>query len=98
HRLLHAFPTRRSSDLVAAARRLERRWRISSRRSARPLPRVTTSSDGRYARSRIRVPPDNLIRSRIRRTLKKLTWPDGLFVLSDPDRKSTRLNSSHVSI
>src|SRR5207253_10166205 len=68
HRPLHSFPTRRSSDLTASARRSGSTFtgaRISRRSSA--------------ARRRSSASPSTRI-------------------VAERDRKSTRLNSSHVAI
>src|SRR5205814_8176099 len=88
HRDLHAFPTRRSSDLSASGssahgRRSSRRRSTSSSRS----PRI--DGVGRSARRRLLVgvgQPALPLAAR------------GRGDRMDRDRKSTRLNSSHLGI
>src|SRR5699024_11939685 len=97
HRATHSFPTRRSSDLQAKLRTFgnsQRRFAIIHR-SVRwctvqcPVPqeRATLNSPASDFRSAI-----------IHRTCPVHTGLSGEPVEQRLDRKSTRLNSSHVSI
>src|SRR5207249_9605906 len=86
HRPLHSFPTRRSSDLAVAAgkREVEQLAGDIVDRELRRGPAV-----------RIR-----LVRHRNDGVVSEAEWPFGHEKALDrvADRKSTRLNSSHVSI
>src|SRR5207249_10943383 len=82
HRALHSFPTRRSSDLARAPR---------SFRATTPDERpslICSPIPIRTASSRLQV------QARVRQRL----WAETLPHPGLKDRKSTRLNSSHVSI
>src|SRR5207253_10930203 len=91
HHDLHSFPTRRSSDLDAPAN--WPRWSASgnSREGEKDPEKVRKS--GRDA-----IFPFN---KRLLTTLYSVTKPASLIIVSRQlrlDRKSTRLNSSHVAI
>src|SRR5207249_12064455 len=82
HRIVHSFPTRRSSDLNRPMQRrrwIEGRGQIVAQRGAER--RLVTGLDPEGVDQRRRM------RARRRRQQ-----------LRERDRKSTRLNSSHVSI
>src|SRR5690606_41977143 len=81
-RHLHSFPTRRSSDLASKRPRPR-----SNSASASPVRRGPSVDDADPARVRSSVTASSVARS----------WPAYAFT-ADTDRKSTRLNSSHVKI
>src|SRR5207248_3672106 len=89
HRLLHSFPTRRSSDLPRTAPRVSACTARGVRKSRPPaaatrLGRVDHRHLGLQRRAgRVCVPPRRHLGGRPRRV---------------EDRKSTRLNSSHRTI
>src|SRR5207249_12310477 len=97
HRALHAFPTRRSSDL--------RRDRAQTRaREVGAIPgvdRLVGFGEGQGWRFHQQTFLNNeayTTREKVRVLAKSLSLsPDGE-ALRGLDRKSTRLNSSHVSI
>src|SRR5699024_11997506 len=78
-RFLHAFPTRRSSDL-------DRNWEWRTSRQLEPQPLLDSGCCGfhRLCHRRILVHPS--------------PKPPRRAAIDLRDRKSTRLNSSHVSI
>src|SRR5699024_12816813 len=79
---LHSFPTRRSSDLL--------------RMGGLTLYCRRLSSNQRWCgvTSQLTRAP----RRRLRRTVSTASWVETWHMCSRVDRKSTRLNSSHVSI
>src|SRR5690606_41415939 len=77
HRLLHSFPTRRSSDLVTHR---------------------SSVSQGPSAASRGRCPHSALSRPSAHRQEEPLQAQPRTSEQPAQDRKSTRLNSSHVKI
>src|SRR5439155_25675561 len=85
---LHSFPTRRSSDLPAGAR-------LPGEGPKRPLPsRVDALSEVRELLvdgASHEASPLSRVRGRYEEHRSRGNQPDG-------DRKSTRLNSSHVAI
>src|SRR5207253_10976795 len=97
HHDLHSFPTRRSSDLsVSRAMKTAKCWcgqakkEKGKRRNGEKAKRSKTCLD-----SGLRTPDAGL----------RPTWPSGFAPserrwkpATEPDRKSTRLNSSHVAI
>src|SRR5699024_11745629 len=82
HRALHSFPTRRSSDLHHAHRR------------------VLVLCDCEDAPHRAAAPADEhaVRRGQGFERIRRRTLDDVHVVPAELDRKSTRLNSSHVSI
>src|SRR5207253_10702106 len=86
-RALHAFPTRRSSDLVTSE------IEIAEAKRARAAAYVITAAEGgalHLARLRERARDfDPAVRDRL---------IAGAMIPAAQDRKSTRLNSSHVAI
>src|SRR5439155_26208474 len=82
HRDLHSFPTRRSSDLLDTGRC----------RSARVLEGQSARSSGKRQSSR----GGNSFTAPHHRGMPRRV--SVLSPYSTPDRKSTRLNSSHVAI
>src|SRR5437660_9792030 len=85
HRDLHSFPTRRSSDLGDGRSAGGRSWRSADRASV--------------------AEQETLQRRSFHRTHQATGGPGGRRLelgrtadLREPDRKSTRLNSSHVAI
>src|SRR5207249_12080799 len=94
HLHLHSFPTRRSSDLESRTFRIRQRMDVLASRADNglyPLKLELRSHD--QAVAALRTPMIFLIERP--RVPLNLAWT---WVLSEPDRKSTRLNSSHVSI
>src|SRR5690606_40656560 len=85
HRDLHSFPTRRSSDLEGRGRGRARRRGAALRRADERGARNARSSAERSARDR-------------RAGTTPLPLAISARPLSRRDRKSTRLNSSHVKI
>src|SRR5699024_12685235 len=80
----HSFPTRRSSDLDKhhGLQDVEERYR------KRYLDLLTNDeSKARF-----------ILRSKIITEIRKYLDSEGFLEVETPDRKSTRLNSSHVSI
>src|SRR5690606_41669788 len=89
---LPSFPTRRSSDLVFTVRR-HRRGTHPSKVSYALVLRADIQ----------RVPGRSPTRRRCRKYHRRMTYPGGdgpriRVAVIDEDRKSTRLNSSHVKI
>src|SRR5690606_41045341 len=85
HRALPSFPTRRSSDLGGAAGGRGRRLAAGSpARGGHRRPRTAVPASGRGG------PPDMIVY-----VARRLVY--GALILLG-DRKSTRLNSSHVKI
>src|SRR5699024_12533715 len=83
HRPLHSSPTRRSSDLPAPSD---------------PRTTTTTPAAGRRApRERIKADARR-VGAETKRVGRETGRSLGKFDYRRPDRKSTRLNSSHVSI
>src|SRR5207249_5268894 len=90
HPALHSFPTRRSSDLAGAAGRLPRAAVDSTLRRRRRRRRL---AEERAARSRGALAGEGMVLVRDGAGVASVL-PDARL----EDRKSTRLNSSHVSI
>src|SRR5207249_11565705 len=93
-RALHSFPTRRSSDLRGERAEREERGERGKRTeaaesTAAPLtnPIPAPPAPAASAPPISSPPPDSIGRN-----------PNGIFAGDGTDRKSTRLNSSHVSI
>src|SRR5690606_41651681 len=90
-RALHAFPTRRSSDLS---------WASRARRTAHQLPAMDQARllqpDGDEHHPRFRAV--HLVRKRAQRAVDSLQRVIHTTLPPLKDRKSTRLNSSHVKI
>src|SRR5699024_12202886 len=94
HPPLHSFPTRRSSDLHPTTHSQE-----NDQRKDRRLPPPQTSHTP--PRQSARIPPwcgDSLHECRHLRKRTPCTHQCLTHQHHAPDRKSTRLNSSHVSI
>src|SRR5699024_11330477 len=94
HHDLLPFPTRRSSDLDRpSALSLAGRWPGSSTPSA--FPRLfAISANPHWLAPTVFAPPRNFVRS----VLMPFAAVVAVFGYPHTDRKSTRLNSSHVSI
>src|SRR5207249_11316743 len=90
---LPPFPTRRSSDLAAAYPESVTQWLAQS--ALDPPPWLVANATA--ALDRLLVPPSGLLRLWQERGQVAL-WEAALADLRTRDRKSTRLNSSHVSI
>src|SRR5690606_41401666 len=94
----HHFPTRRSSDLLAAGRAYEKDGAIWFRLLG---DRHTVFDDHRKKEvEKVKSPPV-VIEDRIRGRVERAEDEDFVIFRSDGnpvDRKSTRLNSSHVKI
>src|SRR5690606_41072370 len=88
-RALHSFPTRRSSDLIVDANVAAAGWLGAGRKRLLGLHAAALERDGALLATQLAQPPD--IHARLRRV--GLAFPG-----SERDRKSTRLNSSHVKI
>src|SRR5207253_8925782 len=88
HRVIHSFPTRRSSDLVRVIRPLLG-WRRIELEQICTVAGVTTVADPSNQDSKYE-------RVRVRQAMSEAGWLDPGAVARD--RKSTRLNSSHVAI
>src|SRR5690606_40380108 len=86
HPPLHSFPTRRSSDLISGRRPA----RAARRRLDVDHPSVIDDRDERRRR--------NVLRPRHQRGLAAAAVVSGGETAYPEDRKSTRLNSSHVKI
>src|SRR5690606_41641279 len=94
HPNLHSFPTRRSSDLELMPSNESKACSISPNSIRCPLiltwssilPRQCTSPEG-----------NNLAKSPVRYNTGPNSVSNGFFI-NFSDRKSTRLNSSHVKI
>src|SRR5207302_10302975 len=82
HQELHSFPTRRSSDLNARPDRREDRSECAVNQAALRVVQVQPQQGRRHAADQVREEKDDA---------KPFGPPDA-------DRKSTRLNSSHVKI
>src|SRR5690606_41947369 len=82
HRDLHSFPTRRASDLILFVRRICRTGR-GTKLWHGYIPKIQSFREGEYI-------VDGLVGSEIRNEIYE--EPQRI------DRKSTRLNSSHVKI
>src|SRR5699024_12531885 len=87
HRDRHSFPTRRSSDLFKEQGGAEEDGLVYLRRGQDDI----SIGDSSYAQVRIKVGDSHYIKGM---AIYKDDMPEGV----DIDRKSTRLNSSHVSI
>src|SRR5207249_9908501 len=85
HRHLHSFPTRRSSDLDPGG---------TSNCTRYLLVPVIAPGSGRSGSGIVPVPLAATWPSRVSRTTKTMSAAS----CCESDRKSTRLNSSHVSI
>src|SRR5690606_40600057 len=86
HLLRHSFPTRRSSDLAAEP-------------PAEPTPADRTAEETARARAIIEeVVHFDFDRSDIRPDAAAILERKARVLKANPDRKSTRLNSSHVKI
>src|SRR5439155_5801933 len=96
HRSLHSFPTRRSSDLAAADELPGVAHVVVG--GAVKLEKFVGCAVGGAARDEDRhhVRADVHDRTRVRARVRTKVWPSSR--LMTPDRKSTRLNSSHVAI
>src|SRR5207253_5795216 len=93
----HSFPTRRSSDLwtlFSSARQFAKLHAEMHSRSLSILPPLTTRLEERILRAK---PLGEEAKQTLVRRLKKMPTGDRL-CHGDLDRKSTRLNSSHVAI
>src|SRR5690606_39978999 len=93
HQYLHSFPTRRSSDLV-----ITEKWsaEIGKNDFTVPTGYFDKLSENVLAKTVQPTKEETTIISLPRRT----NWKkyNGSFLFSRLDRKSTRLNSSHVKI
>src|SRR5690606_39522532 len=87
HRSLHSFPTRRSSDLDRAVEALVADPQQRPRRAARLHPRARRGGARGPVRSLLPAPGSPL-----------RNGPFLQLLVYRLDRKSTRLNSSHVKI
>src|SRR5690606_40220640 len=92
HRALHSFPTRRSSDLVVAAPRV-----VVGLDEVPPDPAGDAAHGVPHAAVLSISSRSSSMRPAASASLMSL-WPAGGRTVSTGDRKSTRLNSSHVKI
>src|SRR5207302_9294560 len=92
HHHPHSFPTRRSSDLFDGALMLKRAWESSNAGTILLTPTsvhyLQTQFRPEYARPAALLDP--AVRKALAHTIDKAALAE--------DRKSTRLNSSHVKI
>src|SRR5699024_11459608 len=88
HPVLHSFPTRRSSDLIRSA--------IRSVATVDEL--VDKVATKRYTKARIRRILAYILVGAVEKPLPEAVHVLGFTEKGQKDRKSTRLNSSHVSI
>src|SRR5207253_5771584 len=89
-----AFPTRRSSDLLPVSTPLLALAVFGLLARARAAPVPSGSAELTMAVQRLqKTPDDQALRTRIIELARKLKPAPAI-----PDRKSTRLNSSHVAI
>src|SRR5262245_62613291 len=78
----HSVPTRRSSDLLVVLQGIAER--------EEPLPDIAAAQECLHV-----VGPASQV---ARQPMQRLPQPVGIEVVLDQDRKSTRLNSSHLGI
>src|SRR5207249_10543884 len=98
HRALHSFPTRRSSDLHSLSLRLEELRDVVRLAEPRRMPGGSTMLEVRLVIGRPDDAPEDA-REPGGEGSGPFPFPPSRFPFSPPpDRKSTRLNSSHVSI